>query len=79
MKFVPLDPATRMSEATATDSSGSTVRAVKGAFAAVAGLVQSAPDALKMANEFEAKGFRVLAVANGPPTALKLAGIVALS
>ena len=78
-KFVPFDPGTKMSEATATDSGGATVRAVKGAFAAVAKLTQSAPDASKTANELEAKGFRVLAVATGPPAALKLAGIIALS
>ena len=79
IKFVPFDPATKMSEATATDPGGATVRAVKGAFAAVAELTQSDPDAAKTANELEAKGFRVLAVAIGPPTALKLAGIIALS
>ena len=79
IKFVPFDPATKMSEATATDPGGATVRAVKGAFAAVANLTQSTPDASKTANELEAKGFRVLAVAVGPPTALKLAGIIALS
>src|ERR1700733_6605393 len=38
IKFIPFDPATKMSEATATDPDGSTVRAVKGAFAAVASL-----------------------------------------
>ena len=78
-KFVPFDPGTKMSEATTTDPGGATVRAVKGAFAAVAKLTQSAPDASKTANELEAKGFRVLAVAIGPPAALKLAGIIALS
>jgi H+-transporting ATPase len=78
-KFVPFDPGTKMSEATATDPGGATVRAVKGAFSAVAGLTQPAPDASKTANELEAKGFRVLAVAIGPPAALKLAGIIALS
>ncbi|MGB9455882.1 MAG: HAD-IC family P-type ATPase [Bryobacteraceae bacterium] len=78
-KFVPFDPGTKMSEATATDSGGATVRAVKGAFAAVARLTQPAPDASKTAGELEAKGFRVLAVAVGPPDALKLAGIIALS
>jgi H+-transporting ATPase len=78
-KFVPFDPATKMSEATATDAGGATVRAVKGAFAAVAALTQSAPDASTTADELEAKGFRVLAVAVGPPAALKLAGIIALS
>jgi H+-transporting ATPase len=79
VKFVPFDPVTKMSEATATDPGGATVRAVKGAFAAVAGLTQPAPDASKTANELEAKGFRVLAVAIGPPAALKLSGIIALS
>ncbi len=79
IKFVPFDPATKMSEAIATDSGGSPVRAVKGAFATVARLVQSGPEALTTVNEFEAKGFRVLAVAIGPPTALKLAGVIALS
>jgi H+-transporting ATPase len=83
VKFVPFDPATKMSEATATDASGATVRAVKGAFSVVAGLTSSVrdadPDAAKTASALEAKGFRVLAVAVGPPAALKLAGIIALS
>jgi H+-transporting ATPase len=79
IKFVPFDSATKMSEATATDPAGAIVRAVKGAFAAVSGLTQSDPDAAKTDNDLEAKGFRVLAVAIGPPTALKLAGIIALS
>jgi H+-transporting ATPase len=77
--FVPFDSATKMSEATAVDASGATVRVVKGAFAAVLGLAPSMPDALTAANELEAQGFRVLAVAVGPPEALKLAGIIALS
>src|ERR1700688_2583830 len=42
-KFVPFDPGTKMSEATAADPGGPSVRIVKGAFAAVAGLTQSAP------------------------------------
>ncbi len=79
IRFVPFDPATKMSEATAADPDGATVRAVKGAFAAVAALAQTSPDASKTANELEAQGFRVLAVAIGPPAALKLAGIIALS
>jgi H+-transporting ATPase len=82
VKFVPFDPGTKMSEATATDPSGASVRVVKGAFAAVAGLTVSSPDAAdasKTASEMEAKGYRVLAVAVGPPQAVKLAGIIALS
>src|SRR5271166_231251 len=79
-KFVPFDSATKMSEATAVDPSGATVRAVKGAFAAVMDLTQPSPDASTTANQLEAQGFRVLAVAVGPPeAAVKLAGIIALS
>jgi H+-transporting ATPase len=78
-QFVPFDPGTKMSEATATAPGGASVRAVKGAFTAVAGLTQSTPDASGTASELEAKGFRVLAVAAGPPDALKLAGLIALS
>jgi H+-transporting ATPase len=78
-KFLPFDPATKMSEALAVNPSGATVRAVKGAFAAVLGLAQPSPDASATANQLEAQGFRVLAVAMGPPQAVKLAGIIALS
>ena len=78
-KFVPFDSATKMSESTAVDSSGATVRAVKGAFAAVMGLTEASPDASTTASQLEAQGFRVLAVAVGPPQAVKLAGIIALS
>jgi len=77
--FVPFDPATKMSEATVTDSTGATLRVVKGAFAAVDALTPASPDAPANANELEAQGFRVLAVAVGAPGAMKLAGIIALS
>jgi H+-transporting ATPase len=78
-KFVPFDPATKMSEATAVEASGATVRVVKGAFAAVIGLTQPSPDGSTTADQLEAQGFRVLAVAVGPPDAVKLAGMIALS
>jgi H+-transporting ATPase len=78
-KFVPFDPATKMSEATAVDASGATVRVVKGAFTAVTGLAPAPPDASTKTDQLEAQGYRVLAVAVGPPEALKIAGIIALS
>jgi H+-transporting ATPase len=78
-EFLPFDSATKMSQATATDSSGVMLRIVKGAFAAVSGLAQTSPDASTTESQMEAKGFRVLAVAVGPPAAMKLAGIIALS
>jgi H+-transporting ATPase len=77
--FVPFDPATKMSEATVLDAYGAKLRVVKGAFAVVAGLIQSSPTDSTAANELESQGFRVLAVAIGPPPALRLAGIIALS
>ncbi len=78
VKFVPFDSATKMSESTALDSGGATVRAVKGAFEAVVGLAQPVPEASAMASQMEAQGIRVLAVALGPPGALRLAGLVGL-
>jgi H+-transporting ATPase len=77
--FMPFDPAKKMSEASATDSTGTMQRIVKGAFAAVIRLTQASPTAEAAAKELEGQGFRVLAVAAGPPTALKLAGLIALS
>jgi H+-transporting ATPase len=79
IKFASFDPAKKMSEATSTDSTGNPQRIVKGAFAVVIDLAQPSPIAAAAANELEAKGFRVLAVAVGSATAMKLAGLVALS
>lgn len=52
---------------------------LKGAFAVVSALAQPMPNAAKAADELEAKGFRVLAIATGPANAIKLAGLIALS
>jgi H+-transporting ATPase len=79
MKFVPFDPATKMSEATVDSLGGGTQRVIKGAYAVVIGLAPSSPTATAAAQELEGKGYRVLAVVAGPPTAMKLAGLIALS
>ena len=79
IKFAAFDPAKKLSEATVTDSTGSPQRIVKGACAVVIGLAQPAPTAAAAASELEARGFRVLAIAAGPPTAMKLTGLIALS
>ncbi|MGA2645441.1 MAG: HAD-IC family P-type ATPase [Candidatus Sulfotelmatobacter sp.] len=79
IKFVPFDPATKMSEATVVDAHGGTLRAVKGAFAAVIKMTEPTPTAAATAHELEEKGFRVLAVAVGTSTTMRLAGIIALS
>jgi H+-transporting ATPase len=79
VKFGAFDPAKKMSEATATDATGHLLRIAKGAVAVVVGLVQPVPTAALAAKELEDQGFRVLAVAAGTPTAMKLAGFFALS
>ena len=83
IQFVPFDPATKTSEATFTDVSNASMRVVKGAFDVVTHLTAAPSDPAsnpqKIADELEAQGFRVLAVATGPPAALKLAAIIALS
>jgi H+-transporting ATPase len=79
IKFIPFDPATKMSEATAEDGSGGTLRAMKGAFAAVIKLTEPVPAAAATAHDLEIQGFRVLAVAVGGPAPMRLAGIIALS
>ena len=79
VEFAPFDPSKKMSEATATDSTGSSQRIVKGAFAVVVTLAEPSPTVAATANELEGQGFRVLAVAAGPPSAMKLAGLIALS
>ncbi len=79
VKFVPFDPATKMSEATVADADGEEQRVVKGAFAAIAGLAQGSPTAAGEAHRLEGQGFRVLAVAAGPTAAMQLVGLVALS
>ncbi|HVA68282.1 MAG TPA: HAD-IC family P-type ATPase [Candidatus Binataceae bacterium] len=80
IKFIPFDPANKTSEATAVDPSGSgTIRVVKGAYAAVIGLASAVPELSAPATELQAKGFRLLAVAVGTATAMRVAGLIALS
>ena len=77
--FTPFDPAKKMSEATVKDSFGNLQHIVKGAFSTITGLIPPSPDAAAAATNLEGQGFRVLAVAAGPPVAMKLAGLIALS
>ncbi len=77
VRFIPFDPATKMSAATVTGPDAG--RIVKGAFAVVAALAAPSPNAAVVADGLEKKGRRVLAVAAGPESALKLAGLIALS
>ncbi len=79
VKFSPFDPATKTSEASITTPGGETQRVMKGAFATVIGLAQPMPSATTAAGALEAQGFRVLAVALGSASDMKLVGLIALS
>ena len=78
-RFVPFDPTKKMSEAHVVDHDGKALRIVKGAFAVVHGLSQPSPEAELAATELEKLGHRVLGVAVGSDTAMRVIGIVALS
>ncbi len=78
-KFVPFDPAKKISEATATDAKGAAQRIVKGAFTAVITLTAPSPTAAGLADELEKQGFRVLGVAAGTAASMQLIGFIALS
>lgn len=79
LDFQPFDPVTKTSEATVTDADGRTLRVVKGAYPQVNSRATAPTAAAAVALELQAQGFRVLAVAIGPHTALQLAGFIGLS
>jgi H+-transporting ATPase len=77
--FLPFDPAVKRAEATFRLPDGTLARVVKGAFGVVQDLSRPSAAAGPVVDELQAKGFRVLAVASGPPTALAIVGLIALS
>ncbi len=79
VKFVPFDPATKMSEATAKAASGEAWHVLKGASAVIFARAAACAPAGPAAAALEGQGFRVLAVAAGPEAGMKLVGLIALS
>jgi H+-transporting ATPase len=78
-RFVPFDPATRIAEAVVMDGSGAEIRVAKGAFQAIAKVAALPADAQGRLDQLAALGHRVIAIAAGPPAALRLVGLVAFS
>jgi H+-transporting ATPase len=68
-----------MSAATLIGADGETLRVVKGAFAVISAMARAESGAAAADSALEQQGFRVLAVAVGPPDAMRLAGLIALS
>jgi H+-transporting ATPase len=79
VRFVPFDPATKMAEAFAVDRDGHELRIAKGAFETIAGAAEPPPEARRLVDDLAGRGHRVIAVAAGPASSLRLAGLIALS
>ena len=79
VRFVPFDPATKMAEAFTVDPNGAELRIAKGAFETVVAVAAMPADAQRLVNELAEKGHRIIAVAVGPPTSPRLAGLIAIS
>ena len=78
-RFIPFDPATKISEATVIDRQGNELRIAKGAFETIAAISDMPADARRHADDLAGQGHRIIAVAAGAPGALKLAGLIAIS
>jgi H+-transporting ATPase len=79
LRFTPFDPATKTSEALITDERGHEQRVVKGAPVAIASIAPIGPEVTAELEQLTGQGYRVLAVAGGPPQQLMLMGLIALS
>lgn len=79
LRFIPFDPETRMAQAVVAGREGPPVQIAKGALEALAPVTQVSDEARKAAEALSAQGHRVIAVATGAATPLKLAGLIALT
>ena len=79
VRFVPFDPATKTAEAFTIDRDGRELRVIKGAFEIIAKVAESPADTRRRVDDLAEHGHRIIAVAAGPPHALQLVGLVALS
>jgi H+-transporting ATPase len=80
LKFIPFDPAKKMSEASANSADGQNIRIVKGAYGTIMALAQQSAEGKSAVDDLDKLGLRVLAVAAGPPAGpLQLVGLIALS
>jgi H+-transporting ATPase len=76
IEFKPFDPTIKMSEARVQSPSVGEQRVVKGAFAAIKPLTQPTPSSSSAVGALEKQGYRVLAVAAGGTTPMKLVGLI---
>jgi len=77
VRFTPFDPAAKLAEAIAVDRHGDAVRVVKGAPAAVTALAPMTREITDKVASLSAAGYRVIAVACGPPGKIAFIGLIA--
>jgi H+-transporting ATPase len=78
-RFVPFDPSAKTSEACIVNQDGNEIRIVKGAYEVIAKLAEIPANARLLVDGLAGQGHRVIAVAAGPATSLRLAGLIAIS
>lgn len=80
LKFIPFDPAKKMSEASATSMDGQNLRIVKGAYGTILPLAKPSAETMSAVEDLDKQGLRVLAVAAGASSGpLQIIGLIALS
>ncbi len=79
VRFIPFDPVTKTAEALVLERDGSELRIAKGAFQIIAAMAEVPTGAREQIDELAKRGNRVIAIAAGRPSSLRLAGLVALS
>jgi H+-transporting ATPase len=79
VRFVPFDPTTKASEAFVADIEGNELRITKGAFEVVSKAAEVPANGGLLVDGLAERGHRVIAVAAGPATSLRLAGLIAIS
>ncbi len=79
LRLTPFDPATKTSDALIVDQQGGEQRILKGAPAAIASIAPLGPAVAAELDRLTRQGYRVLAVAGGPPQQPTVIGLVALS
>lgn len=77
--FVPFDPARKLSEGEILGADGQRRRILKGAITSLEAMIPASTDLRNRATELQNQGYRVLAVAAGPPNAVGWAGLIGLS
>jgi H+-transporting ATPase len=79
VQFIPFDPTTKMSEALAVERDGNELRIAKGAFETISKHAEVPGGARRLVDGLAERGHRVIAVAAGPASSLRLVGFIALS